>query len=369
MAWAEKLPSGRYRGVYRDASGAKRSAGSFARKPDAVREASAKELTEQSRPTRTDPKITWGEFEPLWHANRVVEDSTRRTDEPKLKHHVRPAWKDWRIRDIAADDVQAWVISLSAKGLSASTVIKCYRLFSGSMRAAARAKIIAATPCKDIDLPNIEPSPERFLKDEEYEAIRMSMDERDKLALDLMINTGMRLGEALGLHKESIDLERKTLAIEWAWDREMRRMKPPKDYERRDIPIGRHLAELLSEVIARDGLGVPAPVPYVGNRRVRSGLLLAHIENRPLNGDNLRHRFEASTRIAWVGEGKGRRRVGHVRLHDLRHTYASRLLRKNVSIQQLSKLLGHASVKTTERYMHLADSQWADVRRALDDVS
>ncbi|MGP4018295.1 tyrosine-type recombinase/integrase [Saccharopolyspora sp. 5N708] len=51
---------------------------------------------------------------------------------------------------------------------------------------------------------------------------------------------------------------------------------------------------------------------------------------------------------------------------DLRHTYASWILQDGVPIEALSKLLGHASVTTTERYSHLADTQWDAVRAALD---
>ncbi|MEV4236437.1 MULTISPECIES: site-specific integrase [unclassified Nocardia] len=55
------------------------------------------------------------------------------------------------------------------------------------------------------------------------------------------------------------------------------------------------------------------------------------------------------------------RRLGKVRPHDLRHTYAGRLVRAWVPIQQVQKLLGHASLRTTQRYASLADSQWGSV--------
>ncbi|MFE7742606.1 tyrosine-type recombinase/integrase [Nocardia sp. NPDC057455] len=55
-----------------------------------------------------------------------------------------------------------------------------------------------------------------------------------------------------------------------------------------------------------------------------------------------------------------------VRLHDLRHTYASRLLERGIPIEDVSRLLGHASVTTTMRYAHRAKSRWDSVRAALD---
>ncbi|WP_425394333.1 tyrosine-type recombinase/integrase [Actinopolyspora mortivallis] len=52
--------------------------------------------------------------------------------------------------------------------------------------------------------------------------------------------------------------------------------------------------------------------------------------------------------------------------HDLRHTYASWLLRRGVTVEQVSELLGHSTITMTQRYAHLADTQWEAVRAALD---
>ncbi|NNH75914.1 site-specific integrase [Nocardia uniformis] len=52
-------------------------------------------------------------------------------------------------------------------------------------------------------------------------------------------------------------------------------------------------------------------------------------------------------------------------LTDLRHTYASRLVRAKVPLDQVQILLGHASVRTTQRYAKLGESQWTDVRHVL----
>lgn len=366
MGWAERIPSGKYRAVYRDAAGRKRSAGTFLRESDARREAGNAEVNERNTPTVAETrKITWGEFEEQWHAGRVVEPGTRKTDEPKLNKHLRPRWSTVELRAITSEDVQRWVADLSKSGLSPSTVQKCYHLLSSSMGAAVKARIITVSPCKKITLPRSGPTPERYLDDCEYKAIRAPMFELDQLLMDTLIGTGMRLGEALGLHWESIDFDRKTITVEWAWDREIRRIKAPKDSQRRTIPIGVNLATALKSRLDDDGFGNPAPVEYADRRKVRTGLVFHHIEGKPMDGDNFRHRFEAAVNIAYVGKGKGRRKVGHVRLHDLRHTYASRLVRAGVPIQEVSKLLGHATITTTMRYAHLAETQWDGIRKLL----
>ncbi|MFE2999353.1 tyrosine-type recombinase/integrase [Nocardia sp. NPDC059246] len=362
MGWAEKLPSGRYRGVYRDANGQKRSAGIFTTKEIARRKATAKEDSERENPTRPTPALSWNEWLPRWTAQRTVEEGTLSIDTRRINKHLVPRWGSVLLTDITQPDVQEWVASLP---LAPTTVDKCYRLLSGSMKAARKANLIHENPCVDIKLPKPGPSPERHLEDEEFSALREPLDIFDQLVIDVLVGTGMRMGEAQGLHKEHIDLKRKVISVEWAWDKEARRLKAPKDTERRSIPIGETLTATLLAVIKRDGLGEPSPVRYVAGRSVRSGLLLAHTDGRPFDQDNFAKRFQAALRVAWVGEGDDRRRLGKVRPHDLRHTYAGRLVRAGVPLQQVQKLLGHASIRTTQRYASLADSQWENVRNIL----
>ncbi|QIS10761.1 tyrosine-type recombinase/integrase [Nocardia arthritidis] len=364
MGWAEKLPSGRYRGVYRDKDGHKQSAGIFTTKDIARRKATAKEDEVRESPSRPVPELEWGRWLPRWQAQRTVEEGTSKIDNQRINKHLVPRWSGTLLTEITQPDVQEWVVDLS-KTLAPTSVEKCYRLLSGSMKAARKAKLITESPCVDIDLPKPGPSPERHLEDEEIAALRDPLEPFDQLIVDVLLGTGMRMGEAQGLHKEHIDLKRKTISIEWAWDKAAKRMKAPKDHERRVVPIGRTLTKTLAAVIERDGLGIPAPVSYVSGRTVRSGLLLAHVDNRPFDQDNFRDRFEAASRVAWVGEGDGRRRLGKVRPNDLRHTYASRLVRAKVPIDQVQLLLGHASVRTTQRYARLGESQWPDVRKTL----
>jgi site-specific recombinase XerD len=54
------------------------------------------------------------------------------------------------------------------------------------------------------------------------------------------------------------------------------------------------------------------------------------------------------------------------RFHDLRHTFATRMLRKTQNISLVSKLLGHTNIETTSRYAHVLTS---DLRDALDGFS
>lgn len=68
---------------------------------------------------------------------------------------------------------------------------------------------------------------------------------------------------------------------------------------------------------------------------------------------------------------KWRKIVKHkptLRIHDLRHSFASHLVSRGASLQIVGKLIGHTQVATTQRYAHLADSALRDATNILGNV-
>ncbi|MEH6802661.1 MAG: site-specific integrase [Rhodococcus erythropolis] len=341
--------------MYRDSTGARRTCDElYTRKSDALRAANAAEAKERKSPTPAG-KMTWGEWEILWSETRVVASSTARSDDARRRDHLRPKWENELLRNITTVDVQRWIVELRKQKLAPSTIQKCYYLLSASMKAAVGARHIEVNPCKGIDLPKVGPQPDRYLESFEIEAIMKALNDFDGFMTSLLVGTGMRLGESLALHWQSVDLDRSQIRIEWAYDPVAKEMKSPKDYQARTIPIGVSLAEKLADRF--ESRSAMSPMEYPKGAKIHSGLVLAHTLGRPVDSNNFRHRFEAAVRASSV--------AGTARIHDLRHTYASSLLRAGVPLEEVSRLMGHASILTTMRYAHLAKSHWDKVRDAL----
>ena len=143
VAWAEKLPSGKYRGVYRDAHGKKRSAGTFTHKPKAERAAAAKE-EHARRSMLRDPEAfrkPWRQWVDEWWPTRTVEASTAKVDKGRLDRHLMPKWGDVPIGSITRHDVKAWAARLG-KDAGTTTAQRCLHLLSASMVSALDADII-----------------------------------------------------------------------------------------------------------------------------------------------------------------------------------------------------------------------------------
>lgn len=365
MAWAERTSSGRWRGLYRDASGRRHTVagGPFTRKSEAERRAGSAEDDARRQPGRATPgsgKLTWGSWADVWWPRRKVEPGTRARQESLRTKHLGPRWEQTRLAAITRDAVQQWVDDLSEGGLSAGSVRNCYYLLAGSLRDAVTAGHLPATPCAGIDLPT-QPIPDaRYLTWDEVAAVAHFLQPDDAVMVWWLAGTGMRWGEAAGAHRHRLDLDAGRVDVHEVWDVRTGEIKPwPKGRRRRSVPLPVWLTGRLAEHFAahpeqdRPTCGSP----HRGGHRCQSALVL------PGRGGVVRSYDK------WWAKFQGacaRAKLANIRIHDLRHSYASWLLQDGVSIEAVSDLLGHASVATTMRYAHLADTQWGQVRQVLD---
>lgn len=368
MASARQLPSGRWQARYIDSHGNQRSAGTYPTKKQAIARAVTAEDNERAKPTSNEAtRLTWGEWETQWSAARRVSEGTRLRDEGRLNLHVRPRWADTTLATITHHSIQLWLRELEDNGLAPSSIQKCFHLLSSSLRAAVHARILDYSPCTGVKLPKAGQHIDRYLSEDEIRELLVELDSRDQLIVELLVGTGMRLGEALGLHWESVDLARRTVLVARSWDSRGQSMKPPKSWQQRTVPISQRLAKILETELGERGPGRPAPVNYDPKVRARTGLVIT-VDGSPEDGARLRHRWERAFTHANARLRKhGKEEIPWARLHDLRHTYASRLVQAGVPIFAVKDLLGHQSVKTTERYSHLGTSQWENIRLILGD--
>lgn len=370
MAWAEKLPSGRYRGLYRDANGKKRSVGeTFTHKARAERAAAALE-GKSRRSLYGDPdaaRRTWGEWADEWWPTRHVAGSTARVDEGRRRVHLDPRWGDVPIGSIRRHDIKEWAAAMVRRGVGASTAQRAVHLLSASLAGAVDAEIIEANPAARIMLPKGAQATERFLTKEEFAAV---VDElpttNDQLIAYVLAYLGLRWGEMAGLHANRLDLDRGVLRVVETWDEKNGTITAyPKGKKVRDVPVPGWLVELLAALPepkrgARCGL---VHVDGNGNpikNGCRSSLVLTTFSGTVLRNSNWADVWRAAVERA---------DVGHCRPHDLRHTYASWLIQNGVPLAEVGRLMGHVSTATTAKYAHLADTPTDAVMAALGTPS
>ncbi len=166
---------------------------------------------------------------------------------------------------------------------------------------------------------------------------------RDRLLLGLLLDTGVRVGEALGLRHEDIDIGGCLVNV---IPRENTNGARAKGGRLRAIPASAALMRLYADYLNREYLAIDCDYVFVN--------LWGGQVGRPLGYQAV---YDLVTRL--------REKTGvEFSPHSFRHTYATWLLRKGAGMESVKELLGHASVATTiDTYGHLTIE---DARRTLE---
>lgn len=363
MAWVRRLPSGKYAGRYRDHTGRERTApgGPYVHKAAAMRAAADAETTARAPGWRAPDaaRQTWGTWCEQWWPTRTVEASTLRADTGRRDLHLTPRWGDVPLADITRHDIRAWAAQLRTRPdgtpRSPATVQRIVHLLSASLAAAVDAEVLAANPAARLRLTPGEASHERYLTREEFAAVLERLERPEhQLMARLLAGTGLRWGEAAGLHHARVDPGRGVLEVAEVWSIAGRVVKAyPKGRRRRHVPVPAWV-ELPDPAPGEGACGYA----HAGGAPCRSGLVVTTAGGAVLDESRFRKAWDRACAAAGVG---------HVRPHDLRHTYASWLLQDGVPLAEVGRLLGHVSPTTTQRYAHLAESPDAAVLAALRD--
>jgi integrase len=298
----------------------------------------------------------FGAYAEAWLSAQVFRDSTRERVERNLRVHIAPTFASRRLATIRPSEIQAWVRRTS-ETLAPGTVKIVYRLLASVFRAAVNDGLIATSPCREIKLPRVSRGEVAPIATEDAQALITNAPEHLRALIVTLAGTGMRQGEVLGLTVDRIDFLRRTIRV----DRQLVSLKgqspklgPPKtESSMRTIPVPSLVIDALADHLAR--------FPVDGD-----GFVFTTVRGKPWARDSFLHAFTAC--VARAGLAKT------VTSHDLRHYYASLLIRHGESVKTVHARLGHASaVETLNTYAHL----WPDsddrtreaVERAFADNS
>lgn len=360
IAWAEKLPSGKYRGLYRDARDVRRSAGTFTHKAEAKRRASAAEEKARRLEWR-DPaaaKRTWGDWCDSWWKSRTVEAATLATDQGRRDKYLIPKWSTWPIGAITRHEVKVWRSELRDAGVSNSTINRAVALLSVSLTAALDAEVIDVNPLLAMrKLPEPPPKHQRLTAEGYEELLRQLPTERDRLIVTFFASTGLRWGEVAGMHRARFDADAGTVTVVEAFSERVGVMMPyPKGKRSRVVPLPRWLVEVLEELPA---VGRDCGVPH------RTGTCPGPLLLTTPRGSVLRNtNWSPVWRRAVEDAG-----VAPLRIHDLRVSAASWWLDGGVSVAEVRDLLGHRDSRTTDRYAALSGVNSARATEAIPKPS
>ncbi|HXT71310.1 MAG TPA: site-specific integrase [Vicinamibacterales bacterium] len=286
--------------------------------------------------------------------------STHRFYRFNLELHTFPIIGTQAIHSLGRSDCRRLVASCRDKGLKVASVQGVQRTLSAVLSQAVEDELLAANPAlrmgrhvRQGDEPKREIAPlskdevQRFLS-----AVESDWPEHYAFFL-CAVRTGMRLGELLALQWGDFDLKKGFVRIQR--NLVAGRLTTPKNGTSRRVDLSKQLIETLERRL----VAAKAEKLRSGKEELNPWVF-ANSEGKPLDGDNLRRRVfqKALTRA----------KLRQIRLHDLRHTYASLLLAQGVAPLYVKDQLGHSSIKVTvDIYGHLFPGSNRDTVDKLDD--
>jgi integrase len=271
------------------------------------------------------------------YAKKLKRYSTIYAHRSLMNNHIRTGLGKLPINQIKAKDLMKLSDALIEKGRKPATINKLLNGVHQVIRHAIDLGHLSGSEALKVKLLTDTQKQERYLNDEETINLIKVLDTWTvrpvALLLKFTLFTGARVGEVMKANWTDIDFKEQTWYIP---------VENDKVKKGRIVPLNDTAVTILQEAL----------------------LLKTEGQEEVFRSIQCKTRYK-SVILSWY---KIRAQAGifGVRIHDLRHSYASHLVKNKVPVIEVSKLLGHSSIKTTMRYAHLDQDTIRQSSKVMD---
>ena len=325
------------------------------------------------------PEMTVDMWFDFWMENLICDLSpnTRRNYRERYEINIQPVIGSMRLSDVKPMHCKIVLNRMDAV-YAGSTIRQTYIAMGTMLRSAVMNKMIFEHPMDGVRYtkPVRAVDDIKFLTVEEQqifmEAAKRSHNYRQYA---LLLETGLRTGELIGLTWDAIDWRKRTLTVnktlEYRHKQGSWRAGPPKTATSyRTIPLTNRAFDILKECYSerdtrKESDALSQILEYIDRRTGETNYLvmkdLVFINFR--TGEPSKN-SSYDTHLYKLCDEAGIKRFC---MHALRHTYATRAIESGMQPKVLQKLLGHKSIKTTmDRYVHVTDDSMTSAIRQFE---
>lgn len=284
----------------------------------------------------------------------------------ELTGRIYPQIGHIKLKELRADHLNDLYTLLGQDGgskrggkLSPNTILKYHRLISTVLEQAVKEGLVPFNVAARATLPKAEHKDVNYFQPEQVAAIREALEKEPmkwKTLVHLLLITGARRGEVLGLKWDKVDFEGNRIFIcnniLYRADVGIYESSPKTERSRRYVALPTETMQLLRRYRAWQAEERLRLGEYYQNQ----GFVFAQDNGNPMHPDSVTN---------WLKKFSRRHDLPHINPHAFRHTMASMLYFNGVDSVSISKRLGHAQVSTTANiYAHVlegADQRNADI--------
>ena len=271
----------------------------------------------------------------LEHSRMVNKVSTYNANEMCFRIHINPALGNLRLCDVSYAVLADFTLALASaprgnisrrkcdKPLHPKSINNILKVFHRMLVIARKRKLIDELP--EFEFLKVPAPPFRFFPLEEIDRILAAAAPRWRPMIALASRTGLRIGELIGLRWEDVNLDSQVLVVRQAITKGV--LTTPKSGKPREVPISDETTQILRSI-----------------QHTRGPFVFARADGGHVN----QSRATEALRAACVAA-----KITPAGWHTLRHSFASNLAESDTSLKAIQEMLGHSSIKETERYAHL----------------
>ncbi len=277
----------------------------------------------------------------LYLPHAIQHKKTWKEDQYKLDRQIISAFGDYRLSSITARGISTFLTQ--QKERTSSTTANHYAtLLKRMFNLAVKWGLLEKSPATSLDRFKEKPHRERYLTKEELPRFLKALDELEdglsKAAIKLLLFTGGRRGKITSLRYEQLKLNEKRLFL-----------PDTKNGKSRSIILNDRAMAVIKELMkSKDDSPRTEESDYLFPTK---------------KGTKKPYIYDLRTPFGKACDAAG---VSGLRVHDLRHSFATLALQGGASLYDVSKLLGHSDVSMTQRYAHMADDS---LQTATDSMS
>jgi integrase len=285
-----------------------------------------------------------------WLASRPdLSAKVRRGYEDNWRLRIEPRFGSWPIAKIDHETIQHWVNEMSNE-LGPRTVRWTHTVLKMTLdHAADSGLLIGKNPASRTKFPPMRPTTHVYLTAPEVAALAKACGDQGDVVL-ILAYTGLRFGEVTGLNVEDVDMDARRVRVRRSMTQVGGKLvegNPKSEAGRRSVPIPERLMPTFKARLDARPRGAPAISSPKGSR---------------LSLENWKRAVNWRKSAIEIGRPE-------LRVHDLRHTYASLSRRAGADLRLLQKAMGHASITVTAHtYADLFDDELDDIAAALDSL-
>ena len=289
-----------------------------------------------------------------------VEETTRIGYKTKIRCYIKPHLGDIKLKALRAEHVQKMVNAMIDKGLAPKNIRDTFNNVNAATKQAVKLRMIPYNPCEGVVLPKRKKfTAEVYDTEMLNHLLELARPTDFYIPLLLLITAGLRRGELLALKWSDVDFKKGIISIR----RSMVRgedgfiIKAPKSEAGiRDIHLGAEVMEELKRYKAYQFTEMTVDSMYVEN----IDFVIRQDNGALFTPDAMTRKWK---RFITAHE------LPDIRLHDLRHSNATALIKAGVSPKVVQQRLGHADVSITlNTYTHVVPDMDIDAAEKLDQM-